>query len=376
MNNTLRTIIRFAIILVFLILLVLLSIALFKLIPKGINQLAESTLSITNNATTSNSSTTLIHKVSENTSTATTSGLSIISSVPVETKTNTITKTVYVNRPIYYPATTPTRTGLKNIKVTKTDYYTSGDMIIVRYKILNEQDTATGAFSMRVEMPALNYNDRVRYINDINLGGQSAYEVEARFSGLNTSVNPVVNIYADINNQVNETDENDNFLSVRINTVNYNYNNNYNNNCSYYNNCNNNNCNYYNNCYDNNYLSPNLTISSIETGKMINNSFNPQANFAYGDNVALRVRVRNTGDSFRNNWSTRTYFYDMNGVYRSVVTDNELPLNSNGEVTLIIQTNNQINRGNTLFNFSLDTNNNVYESNENDNTANVSAWVY
>jgi hypothetical protein len=283
---------------------------------------------------------------------------------------------VYVNRPIYYPATTPTRTGLKNIKVTKTDYYTSGDMIIVRYKILNEQDTATGAFSMRVEMPALNYNDRVRYINDINLGGQSAYEVEARFSGLNTSVNPVVNIYADINNQVNETDENDNFLSVRINTVNYNYNNNYNNNCSYYNNCNNNNCNYYNNCYDNNYLSPNLTISSIETGKMINNSFNPQANFAYGDNVALRVRVRNTGDSFRNNWSTRTYFYDMNGVYRSVVTDNELPLNSNGEVTLIIQTNNQINRGNTLFNFSLDTNNNVYESNENDNTANVSAWVY
>jgi subtilase family serine protease len=109
---------------------------------------------------------------------------------------------------------------------------------------------------------------------------------------------------------------------------------------------------------------------------MINNSFNPQANFSYGDNVALRVRVRNTGDSFRNNWSTRTYFYDMNGIYRSVVTDNELPLNSNGEVTLIIQTNNQINRGNTLFNFSLDTNNNVYESNENDNTANVSAWVY
>ena len=47
MNNTLRTFIRFIIIAVFLILLVFLSITLFKLIPKGINQLATASLSLT-----------------------------------------------------------------------------------------------------------------------------------------------------------------------------------------------------------------------------------------------------------------------------------------------------------------------------------------
>lgn len=356
MNNTLRTIIRFAIIVVFLILLVLLSIALFKLIPKGINQLAETTLSLTGNtaATTSNSVAT------------TTSGLNIISynskKGSADAKTDTAVKTVYVNKPVYYTDNTSIRTGLKNIKVTLTDYYTSGNTTVVRYKLINEQDTATGPFNMRVEMPAINYLDRVKHMNDINLNGYSAYEVEARFTGLDTSVTPIVRIYADTNNQVNETDESDNYLAVRINNVTYNYNN----------------CNYYNNCYydNNNYLSPNLTISSIETGKMISNSFSPQTNFVYGDTIALRIRVKNTGGSFTKNWSTRTYFYDMNGIYRSVVTDNELPLNSNGEVDLIVQTNNNFNRGNTVFNFSLNTNNTVYESNYNDNSASVSAWVY
>jgi hypothetical protein len=134
--NILRTIIRFAIILIFLVLLVFLSITLFKLIPIGINQLATSSLSLTNLAS-ENATTTV--KVAQPVAT-TTGGLNgvitqnlgdIVISEPKPIVTNTTntaktpTKVVYVEKPVYYPQTTyyptyltPRVSGLKNVKTT------------------------------------------------------------------------------------------------------------------------------------------------------------------------------------------------------------------------------------------------------------------
>lgn len=402
MNNTLRTFIRFAIILVFLILLVFLSITLFKLIPKGINQLATASLSLTGLEKETTTTPVIEDRIPQPVAT-TTGGLNGIISTPntttsggitvLESKpTQTIKKTYsYVApRPVYYPA----QSGLRNIKVSllstgiidkysgqfiNTNSFNTNDAISIKYKVENTSDTNIGSFSMRVDMPAANYADRTRYV-DLDLPAYSAYQVEARFDGINTSVSPIVRIYADVNNVVAETNESDNTLSVTLNTIT----NNNNNNCYYSNGyyiCNNNNNNncyysngYYYNC--NNQNSPNLTITSIEAGKMVNNSFYPQTNFVYGDRVAIRVRVRNNGGSFTNTWSTRTNYSDTTGSNRSTVTDNERPLNNGEETLLVIQPADTLNRGTTILNFSADTNNTVYETNEGDNNASVSVYVY
>ena len=413
--NIFRTIIRFAIILVFLVLLVFLSVTLFKLIPLGINQLATASLSITglDNATTT--TTTVIDRTPQYVAT-TTGGLNgvvtqtvgdiVIGEKPTTVKTNTVVKTVYVPR--YYP-TQPnyTYSGLKNIKVNlvavgiidrysgqfvSTNSYTSDDTIVVKYRISNDQDTSTGPFSMRVDMPALGYNDRTKNIDNINIPGRSSYNVEARFNGLDTNTTPVVRIYTDINGSVAETNENDNTLSVSLGNV-VNNNNNNNNNCSYYNNCNNNNNNNYNNCnqynqnntecYDycarygcgNNYGTPNLSISSIQTGKFINGVFNAQTNFNAGDTVTIKLRVKNTGGSFSNTWSTRTTYYDSNGSFREKTTTGERYLGANEETTLTYNID-SISRGNTTFNINIDSNNNVSETNEGDNAGTVSIYTY
>ncbi len=377
MNNTLRTFIRFTIIAIFLILLVFLSITLFKLIPKGINQLATASLSLTGIVDENEkTSTTTGNKINE-TVTGTSTGLNGVINkndgniIISESKNKNISpqtqKTIY--KTVYYPISSNRPSGLKNIKVTLTslgiiDRYTgqfiptnsfnTNDVVSVKYKITNDQDTDTGLWSMRVEMPAVSSVDRVRYINDINLEANTSYNVEARFDGINTTYNPTVKIYTDINNQVTETNENDNILTVNLNSVGYNYNN------------------YY---YDN-YRTPNLNIISVETGKMINNSFTPQTNFVYGDMISLRVRVRNTGGDFSNTWSTRTNFYDNLGSNKTIVTDNERPIRSGEDAVLIIQTNQTINRGNIYFNINIDSNNTVYESNENDNYSNISTYIY
>jgi len=408
--NTLRTFIRFALILIFLILLVVLSIFLFKLIPKGINQLATASLSLTGLEEATTTVNPLIENRIPQPVATTTGGLNGVISTPTNTggitilentpKTITTVKRTYTapSRTVYYPIYT--KSGYKNIKVSlistgiidrnsgqfvSTNSFNTNDVISIRYKLENDQDTDTGFFTMRVDMPALDANDRVMY-KSLTIPGNSAYQVEARFDGIDVNSSPVVRVYTDTGNQVSETNESDNTLSVTLNNIinNYNYNNN--NNCYWLNgyyycnsNNNNNNCYYQNgyyNCDSNNTYQPNLTISSIEVGKMINNSFSPQTNFIYGDRVALRVRVRNNGGTFTNNWSTRTTYSDTMGTNRSTVTDNERPINPGAETLLVIQSLDTLNRGTTILNFNLDSNNNVYESNESDNNASVNVYVY
>jgi hypothetical protein len=334
---------------------------------------------------------------------------------PLVTQTNTsntsvtpktIIKTVYVEKPVYYPQTThypiyvtPRVTGQKNIKANliqvgvisrnsgqfvATNSFNTNDTVSVKYRISNDQDTATGPFTMRVEMPAQYSNDQIKYINNINIPARSSYDVEARFDGINTYNNAVVRIYTDTNNQVSETNESDNNLFVTLNNILNNNDNN--NNCNYYNNCYNDNynCTYYNqnntNCNNgnnnNNYGTANLTISSVQTGKFINGIFYAQNNFNVGDIITIKLRVRNTGGSFTNTWSTRTTYYDNNGngAFREKITTGERYLGSNEETTLTYSMEN-INRGNTTFNINIDSNNNVYETNEGDNSTSVGVFV-
>jgi hypothetical protein len=371
--------------------LVFLSITLFKIIPAGINQLATASLSITglsNEATTTPETTDRIPQPVATTTGGLNGVIQSTGDIIIKENTTPATRVVYTQpRTVYYPAPQPVLTGLKNIKTTllavgiidrysgqfvSTNSYSTDDTIVVKYQISNDQDTATGPFSMRVDMPALGINDKTKYINNINIPGKSSYSVEARFNGLDTSMTPVVRIYTDVNGNVAETNENDNNLSVPLNNI-VNNNNNYN--CNYYNNCNNNNydCNYYNNC-NVNQGQPNLTILSAQTGKFISGVFYAQNNFSVGDAVFVKLRVRNNGGSFTNTWSTRTTYYDQNGSFREKTTTGERYLSAGEETTLTYSVEN-INRGNTTFNINIDSNNNVFETNENDNGVSLNVYM-
>ena len=371
----------------------LLSIALFKLIPKAVNQLATASLTLTGGEKATTTVPVTVDRNPQPVATTTgglngavtNSGTIVIS--PNKTTTPTPVKTTYVPTKTYYPTylPAPVKSGRKNIKVVLSsigviDRYTgqyrvtntfdTSDTVSVRYIISNSEDTDTGLFSMRVEMPATNSNDQVRYINNLNIEGNSAYSVEARFDGINTTYSPAVRIYTDVNNQIAETNEGDNTLTVNLNSNNNNNGNNGNNgnNCYYsngtYYNCNNNNGN------------ANLIVTAIETGKMVNGNFYSQTSFSYGDTIGIRMRVRNTGGTFSNYWSTRASFYDSTtNNPRNFDTGSQAPLGAGNETSYTFQADG-LARGTVTINVIADSNGNVSETNEGDNSSTATVYVY
>ncbi|MES2622869.1 MAG: CARDB domain-containing protein [Patescibacteria group bacterium] len=425
----LRTIIRFLIITIAIGILVFLSVTLFKLIPKGINQLASATVAITDrqtNVATTTATSTYPQQVA-NPAPVTDSGLNgvyttkgdivILEATPNKTgtKTQTAPKTVtYSPTPsyTYYPSA-PVLTGRKNLHVSLSSigiinangqYVTANsfntqDTISVRFLVINEQDTPTGPWSLRVDMPAIDTEDRVKILNSLDsIPGESTYTVEARFSGVDLSQGtPIVRINLDPYNQIAESNEGDNTLSAELRNVyqnnyysnsytnpytnygtNYNYNNNTNGvsyNCAYYssigyvNSANYNTyCSNYNNTTYNSYL-PNLYIISFETGKITNGTFYAQSYLNYGDRLAIRAKVRNNGSYFTNSWANRISVIDANGNSRDYVPGSESGLSSGSETTIQYEIDSyNLSRGSNRIMFVTDTQNNISESNESDNT--------
>lgn len=399
----LRTILRFLIIIVAVAILVFLSVTLFKLIPRGINQLASATVSLGNRediATTSSP----VTQPTPQPAPVTDSGLNgvysnqgdiiILEDEPVTTtpakapvkKPVTQTTTSYSKSYTYYPQV-PALSGRKNLKVTYStmgiiqngqfvtaNSFNTEDTVSVRFLVINEQDTPTGTWSMRVEMPAREDEDRVKILSNLNsIPGESSYSVEARFSGIDLSRGtPIVRIHLDTANQVAETNENDNSLAIELRNVtanNYYYNNNYNttNPCDY---------NYsYNNCSPTyNSYSPDLSIVSFEVGRVINGTFYSQSYLNYGEKLAVRARVRNNGGYFSNSWSSKISLVDSNGFTRDYIPGSDSGLASGSESTILYEID-SLTRGTNRITFFADTSNTVSESNESNNTQQATIQV-
>ena len=390
-----------------------LSISLFRLIPAGINQLASATVSLTQKTPDTVATTTQTVQKDPTPAPVTEDGLNgaydntdantgdIV--VLEKTKTTTsVSKTPapsYTSTQKYYTRTyVPVQlSGRKNLKVTftsigiiqngiytQTNSFNTANTVSMRFVVSNEEDTPTGTWSMRVEMPATGGADKVKVLNNLNsIPGVSSYTGEVRFDGIDLSQGtPVIRVYLDVYNQVAESNENDNLLAVELKNVISNsiyngtyYNTNYYNNCyngSYYYPCTNYDSGYYN---GNNNTTPNLYISSLEIGRYSNGTFYPQTTFNYGDTVTVRARVRNNGGYFNNSWQTRLSVYDANNYSRDITNGNESPLSSNGETTVTYDINN-LTRGSNRLTFYADTQNNVSESNEGDNTSQITIQVY
>lgn len=421
--SILRIIIRFLIIAVAIGLLIFLSVSLFRLIPAGINQLASATVSLgkknslqqatTTQATTTQNNPTIAPVTSDGlTGTYDTQGDIVIldekTSRTSSTKSTTGQTTYTAPRTVarYYTIYNPTQyipNRGKNLKVTftsigvirngqyiQTNSFNTTDTVSMRFTILNEDYSSTGTWGMRVEMPAAAGADKVKVLNNLaSISGESSYTGEVRFDGIDLSQGvPVIRIYLDIYNEVAESNENDNTLAVELrNVTNTYYNNNYYNNTypdsNYYHNCFNgtyyytcNGNNWYDSGYNNgnNNTAPNLYISSVEFGKIVNGTFYSQTTFNYGERVIVRARIRNNGGYVNNYWSTRLNIYDANNFNRDISNGNQSPITSNGETTVTYEIDN-LTRGSNRITLYADSQNNISESNEYDNSTQYTIQV-
>lgn len=435
--NILRTILRVGLIILLVVVLVFISVKIFKLIPQAINNLATATVSIGGLTDEKNNIATSAPATISQPAAPTVDGLNGViiqpenitttptpNKVTPSTNASTKPKPVKTTRYVYttdyvYDNSSYSNTGYTtsyiptgtNIKLTlssvgiiddvtgqfvKTNSFRTTDTISVRFKILNEEARPTGTWNMRVTMPALDINDRVKNMTNLSsIPGESSYTAEARFTGIDMSQGtPVVRIYADPENAIAERNESDNTLYVELRNVqtynSYNSNNqcytnpygqytcytngynNYNNQCysqayGWYN-CGSNN---YNDSYNNG--NPNLMISSVEAGRMVGGTFYQSTTIPYGERVAVRVHVRNTGGYFNTSYTTRLGIQNIGTGYRELTTSNG-SLQAGGEQIAYFETSDLI-RGNHTFTIYVDSLNNVSETNESDNSQTVGIYV-
>ncbi len=107
---------------------------------------------------------------------------------------------------------------IENNRFIATENFNYDDTISVHFTVINEEDTATGKWAMKVEMPAINTNERIKILQNLDsIPAESSYKGEIRFEGIDEYINnPEVKIYLDIYNQVNERNESDNIEILNL----------------------------------------------------------------------------------------------------------------------------------------------------------------
>lgn len=357
-NSKSKTILRIFVIVVIIILLILLSIGIVRVMPKVLNSIANSSLSMSslfdskkdssNNTaeTNSNNSTSTI---SGNTSTSTSGGFSIRdltnlpansgnnyvpsaggfgsaqistssnssntsnSPLPSTGQTNTTSSNTgnnSGNSQSTPSATNPTKNtvGASDIAVEiistgilsnadgsfiPTNTFTTNDMVVVKFKIENRGQFATGVWSARIDMPSQNSSDQVKVLNNNqSIPAGVAITGEARFKNPNAG-NPTFTITIDTKQTTQDINRNNNTVTKTLNVSN----------------SGSNTGNYGNNYYPNYPTSGSLAdlqIRVISTG--IVNQFGqyiPNSGARFGDKVAVQFEVANIGGASTPNFSWR-----------------------------------------------------------------------
>lgn len=276
-----------------------------------------------------------------------------------------------------------------------TNTFQNTDTVVVKFKVENRGTSASSAWSMKVDMPSSNSNDRTRTISSRGIPAGMAITGQAIFTSPNIGQNQIISIFVDSTNAVSESNESNNQTSATINVSqnynNYNYNNNYNN--GYYNNG------YYN--YNNYQNGQNLTIRLVGIGKMDSyNQFTTTNYIRTSDKIALRFEVTNNGSNTIPNWNWKAtltgpnpyssynnnynngyyynnyytnynygagYYYNNDGSRGYTNPSQEYGIAPNQTRTYTAVFENPM-YGNNNFTINIDSSNNVNETNEYDNS--------
>jgi len=427
-SSGLTTIFRIVIIGVILLLLVFLSIGIVRIVPKTLNSLANASLSIgdlfSNSTSTSSTDTdpntgstpTPTTSVSISTSTnggfsirelTTTSSTSTSQTISGNTSgvgtsanagaTNTNTGTIQTNTQSNTNTHTSSQTsgqtsvssgytstartvGPSDIAVEviskgiidkttgqyiPTNTFTTSDMVVVKFKIENRGQYATGVWAARVDMPSQNASDQVRTLGPISsLPGGSAITGEARFDRP-TAGTPSVVISVDTSSATQDTNRNNNSISLPISVTGSNTGG--------------------SGSVIGSGSMPDLQVRIISTG-IVNDygQYTPNTTPRYGQKAAIQFEVTNYGGVPTGTWTWRA---DISGAVNSTYTSPaEASLGAGASTRLIVgfPIGNSIGAygqypyyGGSTVSYSLlvDSANTIYESSEANNTAYINQTI-
>lgn len=381
-----RTVFRVLIIGAIIIVLVFLSIGIVKIVPKVVSSLASATVSITSlfggNTSTTTEQVNTGFVVNNNSNSTTTT---VIATTTPSNTSNSNSANNYVQ-----PKTNTTRTytnqgytsnyvvnGVPDLAVTiiskgvinastgayvETNNFTSSDTVIIKFKISNVGTAASGIFNLTVAMPTNSVTDQLRQISNVSsipLG--SSIEAQAVFTNPKVGNNLPVTITVDPSNLTRDVNRANNLAAVGLNVVaganNYNgYNTG-------------------NNTYNG---QPDFMVQILQVGTLdAYNRFIPTTSIPANGRVAVQFRVVNQGNNagMTNNWFFRAEMTDNpnpNKIYNSEVQAGLV----GGQVVTYTLGFDNLRFGTNSITIYVDSQNGIYENNENNNIGTVSFNVY
>lgn len=396
--KTSHTVLRVIVIGGILAILVFLSIGIVRIVPRALNALASASVSLgsvfSNNSNNNATSTPVRNNVVPNPSNnyaPTPNGVRATSTPVVQTNTPVVhtSNPTQTNAPVVTNGTPDLMVTIYSKGVinpanglfTETNTFSSTDTVIVKFKVENVGNGATGPWSLRVTMPSSNANDQIKTFNSIaSLPAGAAITGEARFDSP-TIGNTTVTITADYLSTVRESNENNNTTTAALAVVNNGYNNG-------------------NGGYNGGITSvtPDLAIQILDTGVLnSNNQYIQTSTIRAYDRAAVRFRVTNQGQNptglwyFRadlnnnggynssnyNNYYTNGYYsgynngYSYNNGVRSYIPTAPEASLAGGASTIYIVSFDGVMPGYSTITVSLDSANMIYEGNEGNNAATV-----
>lgn len=243
-----------------------------------------------------------------------------------------------------------------------TNTFNTTDVAVIKFKIENRGQFATGNWSARVDMPSYNNADKVRTLTNIgSIPAGAAITGEARFDNP-ISGNTVATITVDTGNTTQDTNRTNNTATANFAVSGYNSNTNTGGNWT-------------------TGSAADLQVRILSTGTV--NQFGQyvaNATPRFGEKAAIRFEVTNIGGTYTSNWNWRA---DATGaISNSYFAPAEAGLAPGASTRLIVgfDTVNSnygygYNYGYTQqaqFTVMVDSGNVVYESNEGNNTISVS----
>ncbi len=207
----------------------------------------------------------------------------------------------------------------------QTNTFTTNDMVVVKFRIENRGQFATGIWSARVDMPSSNTSNQVRFLNsNRSLPAGSAITGEARFNSPTVGT-PSVSITVDTTNSTQDVNRGNNIISIPLIVSVYSSSNTGNTNPSYP-------------IYTNPtpyYGAADLQIRILSTG-IVNQfgQFTPNTYARFGEKAAVQFEVKNLGGTATGIWNWRA---DITGaVTNTYNSPTEASIAPGGSTTFIV----------------------------------------
>lgn len=362
-----RTFFRVLIIGAIILILVFLSIGIVRIVPKVVSTLASATVSITSlfggdSATTP--------------ATTTDSGFVIIDNKKPATTTSPATTPTKKPSTTYYPAP-KTNAGTPDLAVTivssgiinsangnyvETTSLTTSDTVVIKFRIQNVGTGPSGSFNLAVNMPASNVSDQLRQItNASSIPAGASIEAQAVFTNPRIGTSLPVSISIDPSNLTRDTNRGNNIAAVQLNVVQG----------ANYNGYGNSGSNIVNG-------QPDFIVQVTQVGTLdAYNQFVPTTSVPVNGRVAVQLRVVNQGNNanITNPWFFRAEMTDYPNANKIYNSDVQAGLVGGQVVTYTLGFDN-LRYGSNSITIYIDSQNGIYESNENNNIGTVSFNVY